>query len=178
MTTMLQDLRYAFRTLGKDPTFTAIVLLALSLGIGANTAVFSVVNALLLRPLPVKDAAGLLAVCYQDKAGELTFPNVSYPQYRAYRDESRSFSDFIGYAPVSVALPREGRREYVPAQVVSGNYFAALGVSPDVGRAFSPGEDEVPGRDPVVVISHECWRSRFGSDPGIVEVEKCVLVDH
>src|SRR5688572_10120322 len=164
----MNDLRIAFRQLLKDPGFSAVVVLTLAIGIGANTAVFSLVNALLLRPLPVKDAAGLLAICYHEKDGRLTLPNVSFPFYRAYRDESRSFSPFIGYAPVPVTLLEGEKRENVQVQLVSGNYFTALGVSPTLGRGFSLSEDEVPGRDAVAVISHECWRGRFGSDPGIL----------
>src|SRR5215212_5114808 len=107
----MNDLRYALRQLLKSPGFTAVVVLTLGLGIGATTAIFSLVDALLLRPLPVKDASALLAIGYRDKDFKLLFPNVSYPFYRLYRDESRSFADFIGYAPISVTVRAPEKRE-------------------------------------------------------------------
>jgi predicted permease len=164
----MNDLRFAFRQLLKNPGFTVVAVLTLALGIGANTAIFSLVDELLLRPLPVKDAAGLLAIGYRDKDFKLIFPNVSFPYYRMYRDESRSFSDFIGYAPISLTVREQDKREGMSAQLVSGNYFAALGIKPVLGRMLAPADDEVPGRDAVAVIGHQHWQRRYGGDTNVI----------
>jgi predicted permease len=164
----MTDLRFAVRQLLKNPGFTAVAVLTLALGIGATTAIFSLVDELLLRPLPVKDAAGLLAIGYRDRDFKLIFPNVSFPYYRTYRDESRSFSDFIGYAPISVTVRELDKREGMSAQLVSGNYFAALGIKAILGRVLAPADDEVPGRDAVAVISHQYWQRRYGGDTNVI----------
>jgi len=154
--------------IAEEPGFTAVAVLTLALGIGANTAVFSIINAILLKPLPVKDAAGLLAIGYRNQDGSVAFPNVSFPFFQMYRDQSRSFSQFIGHAPISVAVTEGQKRSVVRGQLVSGNYFDALGIRPIRGRVFSPAEDNVPGRDAVAVLSYDYWQQHFRGDPNVI----------
>ncbi|HYY97780.1 MAG TPA: ABC transporter permease [Pyrinomonadaceae bacterium] len=163
--TLLQDVKFGARTLGKNPGFALIVTLTLALGIGANTAIFSFVNAVLLRPLPVAEPERLVYVFGGTRA---TPYNVSsYPDYVDYRDRNNVFSDLIAYSPITLSLNDNGQAEMISGLIVTGNYFDALGVSARVGRTFLPEEDTTPGGHPVAVISHGLWQGRFGADPGI-----------
>jgi putative ABC transport system permease protein len=162
-----KDLRYAFRMLLKSPGFTFIAVLALGLGIGANTAIFSVFNGMLWRPLPVKDPQQLVVVASQSKG--LEFPlNLSYPDFQDYRKLNTVFSDLVAYTPNPVNFGAEGRPERAWCELVSGNYFSMLGVEAVRGRTFAPDEGWIPGKDPLIVLSYKFWQRRFGGDPAII----------
>jgi predicted permease len=162
-----KDLRYAFRLLLKSPGFTLIAMLALGLGIGANTAIFSVFNGMLWRPLPVKDPQQLVILA--SKSRDLEFPlNLSYPDFQDYRQLKAVFSDLLSYTPNPVNFGAQGRPERAWAEMVSGNYFSMLGIEPVRGRTFAPEEGWVPGKDPLMVLSYKYWQKRFGGDPAII----------
>jgi macrolide transport system ATP-binding/permease protein len=167
MTGLSEDLRYGFRALAKHRGFTAVALLSLALGIGANTTIFTLVNAILLRPLPVQDPAKLIAL-YTLDSGTPGFWGSSYPNYKDYRDRNQVFSSLLVYG--SVRLNLTGGAEPRPAmgQLASANYFAVLGVNPVLGRSFLPEEDTTDGASAVAVISNRFWRREFGGDPGVL----------
>lgn len=162
MTTVLNDLKYALRRLAKKPGFTAIALVTLAIGIGANTIMFSVVNTLLFRPLNVKDPDRLVR-CEFDKFGL-----VLYQGYLELRDNNPVFSDLVanGYVTRTATLVRNGSARHVDPLYVSANYFTALGAVPLYGRTFLP-EEEVAGAEPVVVLSYRTWQ-RLGAEPEMV----------
>lgn len=167
MQTLFQDLRYGARMLVKQPSFTLIVVFTLALGIGANGVIFSLVNALLLRPLPVDKPQELAAVYTSDfSSGELGAS--SYPDYVAFRDRNQSFSGLVLYVPQPLSLNVDGVNERTFGEIVSGNYFSVLGLRPALGRGFLPEEDRKPGAAAVTVISHKFWQTRFGGDAAIV----------
>jgi predicted permease len=167
METFWKDLRYAFRMLLRNPGFTFVAVLALALGIGANTAIFSVFNGVLWRPLPVKDPQQLVILAC--KTPSFDFPlNVSYPDFQDYRQLKTVFSDLIAYTPSPVNFGSEGRPERAWTEMVSGNYFSMLGIEAVRGRTFAPDEGWVPGKDPLVVLSYKFWQKRFGGDPTII----------
>jgi predicted permease len=167
METFWKDLRYAFRMLLKSPGFTLIAMLALGLGIGANTAIFSVFNGVLWRPLPVKDPQQLVVLA--SKTPSFDFPlNVSYPDFQDYRQLKTVFSDLIAYTPSPVNFGSEGRPERAWTEMVSGNYFSMLGIEAVRGRTFAADEGWVPGKDPLLVLSYKFWQKRFGGDPTII----------
>ena len=140
-----KDLRYAFRMLLKNPGFTLIAILALGLGIGANTAIFSVFNGLLWRPLPVKDPQQLVVLVSKSRDLEFTIP-LSYPDFQDYRQLHSVFSDLAAFVPNPVSFGVAGRPERVWTESVSGNYFSVLGVEAIRGRTFAPDEGWVPGQ--------------------------------
>ena len=167
MRTLLKDLRFGARMLWKRPGFTAVAVLTLALGIGANTSIFSAVNAILLRPLPGVSEPGQLALVYPTDVGGRLSGTFSYPDFREYRAQSKSFEGLLAYAGVGLTLRSGGERgEHVAAQLVSGNYFSTLGVRVEHGRAFNDADDEAAA--PVVVLSRRFWERRFGADPSIV----------
>jgi predicted permease len=153
-----QDLRYAVRTLLRAPGFTAVAVLSLALGIGANTAVFGVMDALVLKPLPVKDPERLAFV-------EPT--THSYPTYRDLRDRNVTFSGLFAYRVAPVGLGNGEATARVWGYLASGNYFDVLGVEPVIGRLFHAADDGAPGASAYAVLSYQCWRSRFNGDPTI-----------
>lgn len=159
---MLRDIRYALRTFRQNPGFTAVIILSIALGIAANTTVFSIVNGLLLGSLPVHEPDRLF--------GFSSGRSFSHPDYVDYRDQTKDvFEGVSAHFPlVPASLGGSGEPERVWGQVVSGNYFSVVGVVPALGRAISPEEDAVPGRDAVVVLSHSLWRRRFGADPAVI----------
>ena len=159
-----QDVRYAVRGLARRPGFAAVVVLTLTLGIGANAAIFSVVNGILLRPLPFAVPERLVQLGQQDP-----YWTVSEPEFMDYRRDARAFERVAAYAGSDVSLTGTGEPERVEAARVSDDFFATLGVAPARGRAFAP-DEEAPGSGPapVVIISDALWRRRFGADPGIV----------
>lgn len=166
MHTLLQDLRYGFRILLKSPAFTAVAVLSLALGIGANTAVFSLINASLLQPLPVQDAKQLMSLFTTDTKNPGNLPT-SHLNFIDYRDQSEAFSGILAYTGAGLSLTKGETNEPVFALVVSGNYFDVLGVKANLGRAFLP-EEETPGKHRVVVLSDGLWHSRYGADPALV----------
>jgi putative ABC transport system permease protein len=170
MTGLLQDLRYALRQLRKTPQFTALALLIVALGIGANTAIFSVVNAVLLRPLPFPQSERLVQVWHVPPAasfhGMSTF-SVSPANYLDWLDQSRVFEQMAIYGRNSFNLTNQSQPEAVMAARVSSAFFSVLRVHPLLGRAFIPEEDR-SGRDHVALISQAFWQSHCGSNPNIV----------
>jgi len=167
METLLQDLRYAVRMILKSPLLSGLAILSLGLGIGANTTIFSVTNALLLQSVPVSEPARLLAVYTTDKKNP-GFQPLSHLNWKDYAKDGEVFEGVLGYDWTPMSLNTGGEAQVVFGQLVSGNYFDLLGVRAAVGRTFGPREDEVPGRDPVVVLSHAFWTKRFGADPKAV----------
>jgi len=163
MMTVLQDFRYALRILVKAPGFTAVAVLTLALGIGANTAVFSVVNALVLRPLPV-ERPGELAFLENARYG----PSQSFPNYKDLRDRNQSFAGLVGYRMAPMELETDRGAERIWGYLATGNYFDVLGVKPAVGRFFNQNDDVNPGASPYAVLSYGAWQARFGGDPAIV----------
>jgi predicted permease len=157
-----QDVRYALRTLRCSPGFAAVAVLSLALGIGANTAVFSLVNAIVLRPLPIGAPDRVFMV--QNNGG----PTHSFPVYRYFRDQNSTFDGLAAYriAPIGLETPAGPRRVW--GYLASGNYFDVLGVQPALGRFFHAGDDTTPGASPYAVLSFTAWRARFGGDPAIV----------
>src|SRR6266576_3710130 len=167
-----QELRYALRVLAKQPAFTVIVILTFALGIGANTAVFSVVNAVLLRPLPFQEPKSLVALGEFDtreKADPGTdIQSISYLDYVDWRAQTSVFERVAVYTNQSVSTLTDGNEAlHVQGEAVSADLFPLLGVQPALGRVFLPKEDE-PGNH-VVILSHELWQRRFGADPNILD---------
>jgi len=176
MGTLLQDLRFGLRMLAKNPSFTAVAVLTLALGIGANTAIFTVVNSLLLRPLPVEQPDRLVAVFMTHK-GEVTFNPSSYPDYSDLRDRNGVFSGVAAHFYCPMSLKTVDRPEVVIGQAVTSNYFNVLGVRPFLGRTFLPEEGETPGSHPVAVLSYRMWERGFDSDREIIG-KKVLVNDH
>src|SRR5215471_15675603 len=165
MRTLIQDLRYGVRMLMKNPGFTLVAVITLGLGIGANTAIFTLLDKVLIRPLPV-ERPDQLVTFVEDAGGE---PAVfSYPLYTELRDRNDVLSGLAAYHQQPFSLSDGSMTERVIGQFVSGNYFAALGVRPALGRFFLAEEDRAPGAHPVVVIGHGLWLRRFGGDPAVI----------
>ena len=162
---MLQDLRYGLRMLAKSPGFAAVAVLSLALGIGANTAIFSLVNAALLKPIPVHEADRLATVFMTDQRNPGNLP-LSHLNYKDLRDQNQVFSEMAGFAFTQVNWSTGTESEQIPVQVVSGNYFTVLGAQPAMGRTFLAEEDDKPV--PVVVLSHGFWERSLGRDANIV----------
>ena len=162
------DVRYGVRMLCKNPGFTAVAVLTLALGIGANTAIFSLINALGLRPLPVQKPEELVLIMpANERNGDWGF---SYPLYEAVRDENRTLAGVFVNAGGPMNVSVDGQAELAPngGEYVSGSYFSTLGVEAVAGRTFTPGEDRVPGQNPVAVISYGYWRRRFALSPSAI----------
>jgi predicted permease len=166
MQTLWQDVRYAARMLLKNPGFTAVAVVALALGVGANTAIFSVVNAILLRPLAYKDPEQLVLINHNYQKTNLK-ASVSVPGYLHYRDNAKSFSEVAALTGWSVNLTGEGEPERLQGMAVTPNLFNALGAEAAQGRTFTADEAQ-PGANKVAVLSHALWERRFGSYPAIV----------
>jgi predicted permease len=169
MGNLLQDLRFAFRQLRKAPSFAVTAVLTLALGVGANTAVFSLVNCILLKPLSVPYAGQLMTLVSRQNSG--TVQNAfSLPEFKALRAQSgRSFSDVFAYTISLDGLSAPGQQpQRILTCYVSGNFFSGLGLKPAAGRLFLPSEGEVIGSDPVIVLDYDYWQQKFGGDPNIV----------
>ena len=168
--TFVQDVRYAVRSLVKTPAFTIVVVLTLALGIGANAAIFSLTDQVLLRMLPVKSPEQLVVFDGPGAFMGRTFNNgtFSYPMYRDFRDQNTVFDGVIARFPAPLTLLVGGQAERVSGDLVSGNYFDVLGVRARIGRTFTPEDDRTPGGHPVVVLSHNFWMRRFAGDPTVL----------
>src|SRR5579884_1570301 len=182
---MSQDLRYSLRVLRKTPGFTVVAVLSLALGIGANTAVFSVLDAVLLKSLPVRHPEELRILMWTSKGqprgmrshsgynlhddrGRDVDGSFSYPAYELLRRAAAAqFSDLIAFAQNQFTVTADGATDLAFGHYVSGNYFAGLGAQPLVGRTIVP-DDDSASRPRVAVLSHLFWSRRFGSDPGVV----------
>ena len=167
MQILLQDLRYALRQLRKSPGFTAVAALTLALGLGANSAIFSVIDAVLLRPLPFHNPSRLVAV-KPTEPGRSDDIGVSYPAFLDWRSQNHVFEGLSVFREDDFTLTGRGEPTHVTGAVVSANLFSVLGVSPVIGRDFIAGEDQPIGTGLPVILSHRLWQSRFGSDPKIV----------
>lgn len=174
MDSVLQDIRYAWRQLIKSPGFTAVAVITLALGIGANTAIFGLLDQALLRSLPVKDPDRLVILKYQGSFSGHTRSRTdekfyfSYPMYRDLRDRNTVFSGVIATLDAEVGVQWHNQPELVAAEVVSGNYFDVLGVQPALGRLLVQSDDLVPDANPVIVLSFNYWQRRFGADRGLL----------
>src|SRR5256885_6043612 len=168
VSTMLRDLRYAVRMLAKSPGFTAAAILTLALAIGANTAIFSVVNSVLLRPLPYREA-GRLAMIWSEFPERQWTQNIVYPgDYQDWKTQSHSFEDMAAFEERGFNLSRSNAAaEEIPGGKVSANFFRVLKASPALGRAFTPQEDQ-PNGPRIAVLSNACWRQRYAGDSSAI----------
>src|SRR6267143_405278 len=165
MNTLWQDIRYAVRMMGKNLSVTAIIVVVLALGIGANAAIFPVVNAALLRPLPYADPDKLVRL--SEDSPNVPQMSISYPNFLDWREQNKVFSGIAAMQFRSLNLTGVDEPERLAGRGVSAEFFDLLGVKPALGRSFSASEDH-PGATPVCIISHGLWQRRFGSDPAIV----------
>jgi len=180
MHTLLQDLRYGFRMLLKQKGLTAVALLSLALGIGANTALFSIVDAMLLKMLPVKEPdrlvlfktiapQGFSVGSYNgssnkdQQTGLINRTSFAFVTYQRLREQEGPMSDIFAFGNIGLNVTADGQAEIANGQAVTGNYYAALGVQPAVGRVLND-EDDKAGAAPVAVLSHRYWQKRFGGD--------------
>ncbi len=165
MSCLAQDIRYALRLMAKSPGFTATAVLTIGLGVGANTAIFSVINGVFFRPPAVEEPSRLAWLTTRPRLSEQTM-NLSWPDYLDFAGSGRSFSGLLAYDTAFVALSGDGGPERIRGHITSGNYFSLLGVKAGYGRAFTSEDDRAAS--PVVVISHALWKRSFGSDPTVV----------
>ena len=173
MDTLWQDIRFGIRALLKRPGFTVVALVSLALGIGANTAIFTVTNSVFLHSIPVRDIGSLSLIQTQDRATKSTNTlqarsPVSVKNFEDFRAQNDVFTEIAAFVPWGVTFSGRGDPQPFPVQLVSANYFSLLGVPAAIGRAFLPGEDAEPGENAVCVLSDSLWKRHFGSDPAIV----------
>ena len=170
MARWLQDLRYAIRTLRKSPLFTFVAVVSLALGIGANTAIFTLVNQLMLQLLPVQHPEELVLLNWQGAHyGSNTGMNsLSYPMYQEIRDKNRVFRGMFAKFDMGMSLNIDGRSQLVLGEMVSGNFFPVLGVRPALGRLFTASDDLYQGSHPQAVLSYGYWKTRFAADPAVI----------
>jgi len=170
MRPLLQDLRFALRTLRKSPIFSTIAILSLALGIGANTAIFTLMDQLLLRYLPVKNPEQLVMLDQPTitSGSVLIDHSFSYPMYKDFRDQGRVFSGLLARFPLPMSVGYRGQTERADGEIVSGNYFDVLGVSAFIGRTLTPDDDQTPGAHPVAFLTYGYWMRQFGGDRSIL----------
>jgi putative ABC transport system permease protein len=167
MSMFVQDVRYALRTLTRTPGFSLVVIFTLGLGIGANTAIFSLMDQVLLRLLPVEEPQELVQLDGPGPFSGRTYNarTFSYPMYVDFRDRNDVFTGLIARFPASATLTARGQAERVDIELMSGNTFGVLGVTPILGRALTANDDRTPGAHPVTVISYTYWQRRFAGSP-------------
>jgi len=166
-----QNLRYAARVLMRSPGFTAVAVLSIAIGIGANTAIFSLLNALLLKTLPVRNPEELVSVRYKQLEGRsagLKYSGYAYPVYADLRDRSTASADLFAFGGAGIDLFSNAGVERINGLLVSGNFLEVLGVQPALGRALNAADDRTPGGHPVAILSYSFWKQRFGGDPSAV----------
>jgi predicted permease len=165
-----RDFRYALRTLGRTPGFTAIAILTLALGIGANTAIFTLLDQILLRLLPVKNPQELVLLTMRGHHYGSNWGGnaISHPMFRDFAAHNEVFSDMFCRFPYDGSLSFNGQAEHVQLEMVSGTYFSVLGLNPYLGRVFTPEDDRLPDAYPYVILNYAYWKSRFSADPNIV----------
>jgi predicted permease len=167
---LVQDITYAFRTFAKAPLFVAIAVLSIAFGIGANTAIFSLTDQILMRMLPVKhpEELVLLSAVGRHYGSNQGWNRISYPMYQDFRDHNAVFSGMFCFREINMSLSYGGGTERVAGEVVSGNYFPLLGVRPAIGRLFTVADDQLQGGHPVAVLSYSYWKTRFTGNPGVI----------
>ena len=165
MDTLLQDIRYGVRVLLKSRGLSAVALIALMLGIGANTAIFSVVNAVLLKPLPYPEPERLVKI--NEKSPQFDSMSIAYPNFLDWRDRNQSFDEIAAYRREGFNVTGGDTPEHIQGRLVSAAFFSILGTRPALGRSFLPEEDK-PGGNPVVILSNGLWQRRYGRDPNLV----------
>jgi putative ABC transport system permease protein len=166
MITFIQDMKYSLRTLVRNPGFTAVAVLTLALGIGANTAIFSLIDAVLLKTLPVNHPERLALLRWESQHHMTDY--LPYPTFEQLRGGSQVFDGMFAFCNLGLATSVDGRPGMARGQLVSGSYFSVLGVQAIAGRTFNSDEDRVPGGDPIAVISYGYWKRQFGLDPAAV----------
>ena len=164
---LTQDLRYAVRTLKHSPGYTLVALLTLALGIGANTAIFSMIRGVLLRPLPYREGERLVFLEQPASLAGVQDARFSVPELADYRSQSRSLEGIVEYHSMPFILLGDGEPSRVQTGVVSANFFDVLGVTPHLGRAFREGEDQA-GANPVLMLSYGYWMNQLGGDPAVI----------
>jgi predicted permease len=180
MGNLLQDVRFGLRTLAKNPGFTIVAILTLALGIGANAAIFSLTDQVLLRLLPVERPQELVVLHSPGKAHGRTWNDIeggqsfSYPMYKDLRDRNEVFTGLLARYHVQVSVAGQGQSQLAAGELVSGNYFQVLGVRPALGRVLSPQDETAPGANPVTVLSYGYWARHFGSDLNILNKQLSV----
>src|SRR5215472_9609092 len=170
MDTAVRDFRISLRALRRSPGFVAVAVITLALGIGANTAIFSLLDQILLRLLPVKNPQQLVLLTMRGHHYGSNWGGnaISHPMFRDFKDRNQVFSGMFCRFPTQVGLISGGQAETVSAELVSGTYFSVLGVTAALGRTFTPEDDRVPNGHPLVMLSYKFWKQRFGGDPAIL----------
>src|SRR6185503_329634 len=168
METLVQDLKYSLRMFRKSPLFAIVAVIALALGIGANTTIFSLVYALLLRPLPGVEEPQRLVSVFTSDFSSTRYGTSSYPDYIDYRDGNEVFDGMAAYREDSMVLSSGDNPQRIRGAMVSGNYFSLLGAKVVLGRALVSEDDTAQATNPIVVLSYQNWKRRFGSDPEII----------
>src|SRR5215469_1479723 len=165
MISLWQDVRYGLRMLGKNPGFTAVAVLTLALGIGANTALFSVVNGVLLNPLPFPNPTKLVAV--YSRTGTFQESSISYLNFLDWQKDNHSFTSLSAFRSDNFNMTGVGEPERLHAHMISSEFFSTLGLHPLLGRNFSPEEDRA-GASPVGILGDAIWKRKFGSSPDVM----------
>jgi len=170
MRTILQDIRFALRGLAKAPVFTAVAVLSLALGIGANTAIFSLLDQLLLRLLPIRNPGEIVQMAARGShyGSNWGLNSMSYPMYRDFRDKAQAFDGIVARKSVTTSLGYSGQVERTRAELVTGNFFEVLGVGAAAGRLLTPQDDVKALGHPVAVLGYNYWKSRFAGNPAII----------
>ncbi len=168
--TFWQDLRFGARMLRKNPGFTGVAVVSLALGIGGNTAIFTLLDQVLLRLLPVRNPQELVQIQWRGERNALSIGDgtVSYPFYRDIRDRNQVFTGVISRFPLTLGVAHQGQTDRVEGELVSGNYFEVLGVPAALGRLFTPEDDRIPSGHPLAVLSYHYWTERFAADPKVL----------
>src|ERR1700746_1304919 len=167
---LAQDIQFALRTFRKAPEFTAVAVLSLALGIGANTAIFTLVNQLILRLLPVEEPERIVLLAGRGRpyGGNNGRNALAYPMYQDLRDRNQVFSGMMCRYSLTLVLGVSSHSEVASAELVSGNYFPLLGIRPAAGRLFTSADDQRAGEHPQLVLSYAYWKAQFNGDPAAV----------